>query len=589
MGGMLDTLSKLGLQMPSGQPEATPPFMPEVDPRQEAVESLIPMIEQMRNAATRTPAVREEELYKKKIQDMFGVKLGEKNPKWKSILRHLGETALDVGSTRYGGSTLKGQARQQAERDYKMENDVFKTEGMGALGGIVRSIGQDKMAAAKKSQQDLQRDIVAAKQATANSTTSPKAKMLLAQAEELLNRGDLNKAKVYLTQMQADLAEAKTGDVGKTSDIRNTEFFKKNPGLLSTLAETSMAKSAKLQPEGGAGNETLGSTHEVLAPDSNNNMVPRTLHSTREVKKKPGFPSIDAVRQLFDKAGSGALGKETNQPSVSSPGSPAPSSQSPANTPGTAEPIKPLKQLNLAKEEAVAAAGFNRRERERDKEPRFYSREKQKLVDNSNTLTRGSQAVVGGVYNLLFSHDDSGVSNIDKFVGGKGIYNSAKNAFTDKVPAEVSVANTTLKRIEDAWRLMTTGQGASVKELERLAKRLPRIGESSSIMEGPNQALQKALAIHFTASLDKWRLQEHESVPGQLESFFPEKEIAERITQISDLSKKMKDDLQNATSKERKAISDKYRKLIEPLSDPMALFEELHARQNPDKKKVRRF
>ena len=99
----------------------------------EILRQFAPLAPKAFQAATKLPSERTEDIYKEKIRKMFGVKLGEKNPKWKSILRVLGEGALDIGSTRYGGPTIYGAARKQALEDYKAENDVLGKESTSIL------------------------------------------------------------------------------------------------------------------------------------------------------------------------------------------------------------------------------------------------------------------------------------------------------------------------------------------------------------------------------------------------------------------------------------------------------------------------
>jgi len=609
------TLPGLGENTPSvlpslpSQEAAVEPEVPPNDPTaQESFADILkqfaPLAPKAVSAAMKLPSERTEELYKERIRKMFGVKLGEKNPKWKSILRVLGEGALDIGSTRYGGPTIRGAARKQALEDYKAENDVLGKESTSILARMGQAAQQGTSLQIAKMREESKKLADQLK----NSPTTPRGKLYLAQAEKARAEGDYNLEGVILRRAQAELANARTNDVGQTNKTREVNFFEDNAKGLGVLAQISAASKAKLKTPGEDDYTTLLGRRwqAVVGPDGN--MVNREIPTERQVKRPEGFASMEDLRRAYQTEGtSAATGKETNQvPGTNSTPAPPMQSSAPAGGQGTPHiskqptptttnpnPTAPLAQ-NLNPQKVVENHDdFSATERQLENDLKrknvIFGRDKQKAYEGLKEQVRGGRGVMGSLFGTMFSFDGEGTPSLQNATGVRGMLNTLKGKSDGKMDSSIVVANQAFRKINDDYRKWVTGQGAGMPELKRIAARYPALGDTASAFEGPEYAIQKGLALHFLASLQKYRMLQEEAAPDSLGTFFPEKEVGDRIGQITDLYKKMRDILPKTAPGDRKKVAEQYRKVIGELSDPMKLYADTYRAQFGDLSKAPRY
>jgi hypothetical protein len=473
MGGMLETLSKLGLQMPSGEPEPTPPFMPPADPRQEAVESLIPMIDQMRSAAVKTPQMREEEIYKKKIKDMFGVKLGEKNPKWKSILRHLGETALDVGSTRVGAGTIRGGARRQAEADYKAENEVFGREGMGALGSIVRSLGQDKIAASKTAQAAAKLENDKIKHDLAARKLNQAGEKLVIDAKRAEDLGNVAEATALWRRAMAESAPL-------TPEIKLGKALTENPELGNVLNKyrgqgaylNQLGKNAAGGGKSGGGGITT--TIRKVPNEATGLMQDETTTSIRQPFSSgtnTGESRAEAARQgiipgstIPNPVSPGAPTSPGAAPQVAdaSPGSPT----GPLPVPIPKAPPQSVFKQKIPGNSSLADSASKVRSRLEDGDLARFTPTAGKKYQELMGVAEDVAGINDAIWGAGTKFDKAGQSVADRY---SGITGKLMNLW-DRSSGDLATSAQFFKEVNDratnAYRHLITGAGAGWKEIE---------------------------------------------------------------------------------------------------------------------------
>jgi len=602
MGGMIEQLRSLGLDMPSedqgpglggmlGQPQE-----PQEDPMvmfQRTMEENAPLIAASRNAALKTPREREQEIYKQKIQQMFGVKLGEKNPKWRSVMRTISEGMGALAGGANGTPTIRDKARRQAMEDYKLENEVLgkdSTATLARMGQAAQQANVTKIAQMKDATAKALNEL-------RNSPLTPKGKQLLAKAELDRKMGNYADAGVALRLAQAEKTDAQTNDIGKTNDIRNAEFFGENKDKLGILGMVNAAKGVRIKNPGEGEYTTIPGRRWQAVVGPGGNLVDREMPTERIVKKPSGFSNLDEINRLFQTAGTPATtagapaqttspNGDTGKPVVS----PSPARQTTNPNPAPAAPLLNRNPQPPEKENHGAFSATEQQlERNLERKGIVFGRDKQKAYEGVKEQTRGSRSVVGSLLGTMFTTDSEGVPVLESATGGTGIWNQLTGRRNGKVGGAITVANQSLRKVNDDYRKWVTGQGAGMPELKRLAERYPAIGERASMYEGPEYAVQKALAMHFMTSLQKYRLLQEEAAPNSLGSFFPEKEVGDRIDQVANLYKKMRDILPKTPSNQRSKVAAQYRGLIEKLSDPMALYADLYTQQFGDLKKAPRY
>lgn len=615
MGGMIDQLRALGLDMPPenqgpglqgmlGQPQE-----PQEDPMemfQRTMAENAPLIATSRNAALKTPDKREEEIYKQKIQQMFGVKLGEKNPKWRSALRGIVEGADSLAAGYNRTPTIREKARRQAQEDYKLENEVLGKDSTATLARMGQAAQQANVMKIAQEKKAMGIEIARLR----NDPTSPKAQEHAARAGLLLEQGKTEESKRALNEANAEKSRAQAADVGNTNNTRDVKFFSKpeNRDKLGMLGMINAAKNIRLKsPNEGQYRFLQGTRWQpVVGPDGN--MIDRPVPTQRQVKEPGGFSNLDQINRLLQTGGtSEATGKETNQvPETNS--TPAPPMQStapaggqgkpyitkqPAPTTVNPNPAAPLAQ-NLNPQKVVENHDdFSVTERQLENELKrknvIFGRDKQKAYEGLKEQVRGGRGVMGSLFGTMFSFDGEGTPSLQNASGVRGILNTIKGKQDGKLDSSIVVANQAFRKINDDYRKWVTGQGAGMPELKRIAARYPAVGDTASAFEGPEYAIQKGLALHFLASLQKYRMLQEEAAPDSLATFFPEKEVGDRIGQITDLYKKMRDILPKTAPGDRKKVAEQYRKVIGQLSDPMKLYADTYRAQFGDLSKAPRY
>lgn len=610
MGGMIEQLRALGLNMPDenqspglqgmlGQPQEEP-----MDMFSRVMAENEPLVAASRNAALKTPDKREEEIYKRKIQQMFGVKLGEKNPKWRSALRGITEGLDSLASGYNRTPTIREKARRQAQEDYKLENEVLGKDSTATLARMGQAAQQANTANIAKMKDATANAVNALK----NSPLSPKGKQLLAQAELYRKQGNYADAGVVLRLAQAEKTDAQTNDVGETKESRNARIFGDDPSKLGPLAQVSAASKVKLKAPGEGETTTITGRRwqPVVGPDGN--IINREIPTERQIRKPGGFSNLDEIDRLFQTAGtSAATGKETNQvPGTNSTPAPPMQSTAPAGgegkpyitkqpTPTTVNPnpASPLAQNLNPQREKENHDDFSATERQLENDLKrkniIFGRDKQKAYEGLKEQVRGGRGVMGSLFGTMFSFDGEGTPSLQNASGVRGILNTIKGKSDGKMDSSIVVANQAFRKINDDYRKWVTGQGAGMPELKRIAARYPALGDTASAFEGPEYAIQKGLALHFLSSLQKYRMLQEEAAPDSLGTFFPEKEVGDRIGQIVDMYKKMRDILPKTAPGDRKKVAEQYRKVIGELSDPMKLYADTYRAQFGDLSKAPRY
>lgn len=607
--GIPNPVGAPGNPLAAFQPTTPPqPDVPETEDPMDMFQRLLaenePLLRASRNAALKTPDKREEEIYKQKIQQMFGVKLGEKNPKWRSALRGITE-GLDSLAAGYNRTpTIREKARRQAQEDYKLENEVLgkdSTTTLARMGQAAQQANAAKIAQMKDATAKALNELK-------NSPLTPKGKQLLAKAELDHKMGNYADAGVVLRLANAEKVNAQTNDIGETKESRNARIFGDNPELLNPLAKVSAASKVKLQAPGEGTYRTITGRRWQAVTGPDGNITDREIPTERQIKVNGGFSNLDALDRIFQTAGTSAsTGEKTNQvPSTESTPAPPIQSTSPAGGQGAPHvskqvapttvnpnPTAPLaKNLNPQKETEVHDS-FSATERQMENELKrknvIFSRDKQKAFEGLKEQVRGGRGLMGSLFGTMFSFDSEGTPSLQNATGVRGMLNTLKGKSDGKMDSSIVVANQAFRKINDDYRKWVTGQGAGMPELKRIAARYPALGDTASAFEGPEYAIQKGLALHFLASLQKYRMLQEEAAPDSLGTFFPEKEVGDRIGQIVNMYKKMRDILPKTAAGDRKKVAEQYRKVIGELSDPMKLYADAYRSQFGDLTKAPRY
>jgi len=586
------------VQPSASQQTTTPDTEDAMEMFQRLVAENEPLLRASRNAALKTPDKREEEIYKQKIQQMFGVKLGEKNPKWRSALRGITE-GLDSLAAGYNRTpTIREKARRQAQEDYKLENEVLGKDSTATLARMGQAAQQANVAKIAQEKKAMGVEIARLR----NDPASPKAQEHAARAALLLEQGKTEESKRALNEANAEKSRAQAKDTGQTNQSRNATIFGNKPELLNPLAKVSAASKVKLQLPG-EGEYTAIPTNRwqaVTGPDGN--ITNRPIPGERLVKKPVGFSNLDALDDIFRKAGS----PDKQVPSTETTPAPPMQSTAPAGgdgkpyitkqpTPTTVNPnptaplAKNLNPQKVVENHDDYSATERQLENELKRKGTIFSRDKQKAYESLKDQVRGGRGIMGSLFGTMFSFDGEGTPSLQNAAGVRGKLNTIKGKYDGKIDPAITIANQSFRKINDDYRRFVTGQGAGMPELKRIAERYPALGDTASAFEGPEYAIQKGLALHFMASLQKYRMLQEEAAPDSLGTFFPEKEVGDRIGQITNLYKKMRDILPKTAPGDRKKVAEQYRKVIGELSDPMKLYADTYRAQFGDLSKAPRY
>lgn len=580
MGGMINQLRSLGLDVPDetqgvglngmlGQPQEDPMEM-----FQRTMAENAPLITASRNAALKTPQMREEELYKQKIQKMFGVKLGEKNPKWKSILRTLGEGALDIGSTRYGGPTIRGTARRQAQEDYKMENDVLGKDSTATLARMGQAAQQANVANIAKMKDATANAVNALK----NSPLSPKGKQLLAQAELYRKQGNYADAGVVLRLAQAEKTDAETNNIGKTDLIRNAEKARDNPDFVQDIFNIYGAMEAGKTAGGGGRSRTTNSERSQIIDD------PKT--QTKVVVKVPSTSTTttggDPAKAYNFMANIAKLGG-AGSPSSDTQSQPGPSMQSTSPTPAESKPtfssVTKTRSPGISTKQTQAAAqAIETPQRVRNLDVRtpawgkLYTPLKTAAVEAANV----NDAVLAAALDV----DSVGQSALSRYTGGLGAVRNVFDRISGTKPASIINSDDVIQTAADKYRHDITGAGAGYQEIKYLTSRFPEIGKQAGL-DHKYTAMQKALTLHFVAQKSLWNF-EHDGEPALNGNFFPADTVNRQIDTIMNSYKQMEKEVAGAsTPSARRKIVEKFRTDLQTRMNARGLYDTEWQKANP--------
>lgn len=583
MGGMIDQLRALGLDVPAETQNPglggmmNQPQEPQEDPMemfQRTMAENAPLIAASRNAALRTPDKREEEIYKDKIRQLFGVKLGEKNPKWRSGLRGIVE-GLDSLAAGYNRTpTIREKARKQAEADYKLENEVLGKDSTATLARMGQAAQQANLANIAKMKDATANAVAALK----NSPLSPKGKQLLAQAELFRKQGNYADAGVVLRLAQAEKTDAQTNVVGKTPDMLNAEAAADNPDFLQNIFDVYGAKAAGKTAGGGGSSRTTSSVRSQIIDD------PKT-----QTKVVVQVPSTSTTTSGGDPAK--AYDFMANLAKIGGAGSPAPSNQTqpgpsmqpespvPTETKPTLPTITKTRAPGIAtKQTQAATSAIETPQRVRNLDVRtpawgkLYTPLKTAAVEASNV----NDAVLAAALDV----DSVGQSALSRYTGGLGALRNVFDRVAGTKPTSIINSDDVIQTAADKYRHDITGAGAGYQEIKYLTSRFPEIGKQAGL-DHKYTALQKALTLHFVAQKSLWNF-EHDGEPALNGNFFPADSVNRQIDTIMNSYKQMEKEVAGAsTPGARRKIVEKFRADLQTRMNARGLYDAEWQKVNP--------
>lgn len=580
MGGMIEQLRALGLNMPEenqgpglggmlGQPQE-----PQEDPMemfQRTMAENAPLIAASRNAALKTPDKREEELYKQKIQQMFGVRLGEKNPKWRSALRGITE-GLDSLAAGYNRTpTIREKARRQAQEDYKLENEVLGKDSTAALARMGQAAQQANVANIQKMKIEASKLAQQAKLDAAKDPNNPKVQEIYAKIAESASRGDLNAAKTYKTQLDGMLTQRKTEITGVPTLIQTLQKLKGDPELAQFEKERDVNKAAgsaaarALFGIGGQGSTTT-STKNVMN-ERTGFVEPETTTSVRTPNSTSSRP---AAAEFLRRAGIAVPG---DTPSPGAPMQPGASDASANGTPTVSETkivlpratgSNPASKAISTQERNVAAIPPAQIARMTPTAGKKYH----DLQNMSNTMKRINETMFGAGTTF----DTKGQSVGDRYTGvGGTILN-----MMDRAAGDQNTSAAMFKEANDQafnlHRHFITGAGAGWKELDFLKDRFPS-WMTPWTADNFDTSLQKALILHYTMQKQLWNFEKAGLPPETLGNIFDGDKMVGRVDEILGKYKELRAKIPTAPAGQRKALVSQFQNLLKEKLDGRDMFD----------------
>lgn len=571
---------------------------PAADPRQLELQQ---MLEQfgpaMGNLArlTGTPlSQRIADAEKRRNLETYGVKLGEKNPKWRSILRGITEGIDALGAGYNNRPTAKDVTRQRAIEEYKTEADVLGKEATNVLGRMAQLSqleGRQKIEAAKaKALEAVNR----AKMEMGNQKLNQKSQEIAIKLQRANSLEAVDAATAEWRQALADNA-------GETPDSKNVKKLQEDPTFAAFLAQIAAAKSGgktagELMAGGGQGGGPSTTSRETMVPDpATGTMVRQVLNSTTQ-RGQRGNPDAAAkfLEQMRQMANPTAPTPATppGKPEMSpTPGAAAPAPASPLAaglqkrpvlqvTPtGVAPAPPPVGITPEAKLPGLAKApGASEVERglsgiQRQLTARMTP-EAGKKYNQLKDSAMQTLAMVDSVKNaaLTFTGDHPS-SDLARYSGIKGALTNLSDKFSDNKPTSVQVASKQINEAGNAYRHAITGAGASMREINYLLKNFPEDPGSLGI-EGHHTMLQKALVLHFASQKHFWDYSHTVGKPEDYQQMFNEGAISSRIDSILNDYREYEKRMQAAPTNKRKEIKSRFEEQLNEKMNAKKFFDE---------------
>ena len=599
------TLPGLGANTPSVLPslpsqETVEPEIPgppsSGDAYAEILREFAPLAAKARESAMNLPKDREDALYKEKIRKMFGVKLGEKNPKWKSILRVLGEGALDIGSTRYGGPTIRGAARKQALEDYKAENDVLGKESTSILARMGQAAQQANTANIAKMKAESAKAIQQAKNDLAKDPTNPKVQKIAAEIELLGGQNRLNEMRAKQAEMTALLNEKKAGIVGQTPEMLTAAGINKDPSLGAGIGmlEYLRAGGKRAGDLAGGGGQGRTSSHTGVKSVPNfftGQMEDKQIQSST-TSGPTGNPeaaasflkTLDAMRQ---KAGS-----PQTQPAVAGPNegvAPVTAPVAPRQIVATPQGVRPapvappqpvtqlpedmsLPKLGSGTAGTRAKAALGAVEANFRKNGHLIKSVGETYLKLKDAATMTANLTDSAINSALTFQPGKNQSDLEQYSGARGIFNATKDTLSDKKPTSTGLSAVEIDTAANDLRHKITGAGAGYKELAMLRRNFPETPGSFSI-QGHHTSLQKSLILHFIAQKVLWNNAHNIGNPEVFQNHFNEKLITDRIDSILNDYREYEKRVQASPPNKRKELHEILQNSINEKLDAQTMFE----------------
>jgi hypothetical protein len=580
MGGMIEQLRALGLDVPAETQNSglggmmNQPQEPQEDPMemfQRTMAENAPLIAASRNAALLTPDKREEEIYKDKIRQMFGVKLGEKNPKWRSGLRGIVE-GLDSLAAGYNRTpTIREKARKQAEADYKLENEVLGKDSTATLARMGQAAQQANLANIAKMKTEALKINQQAKLDAAKDPNNPKVQEIAAKIAESATRGDLNAAKTYKLQLDGELVKKKTELAGTPPLIQTLKALRGDPELAKFEAERDANKavgSAAARALFGAGGQGSTTVSEKLVPNEQTGRMER--ETTTSTRTPNAVTNRGTAAEALTRLGAKLPGTEA------SPGAPVQSGAAPDNS--NAAPVvseskivvpratgsNPASKAISAQERSVAnipPAQVARMTPTAGK--KYYD-----LQNMSNTMKRINETMFGAGTTF----DAKGQSVGDRYTGvGGTLLNMLDRASGDQ--------NTNAAMFKEAndqafnlHRHFITGAGAGWKELDFLKDRFPS-WMTPWTADNFDTSLQKALILHYTMQKQLWNFEKAGLAPETLGKIFDGDKMVQRVDEILGKYKELRAKIPTAPTDQRKKLVSQFQSLLKEKLDGRDMFD----------------
>lgn len=603
MGGTIDQLRALGLNMPEetqgsglqGMPDQTQEDPMEMFRQEVAAGS--PLLAASRKAAMDTPQMREEELYKQKIQQMFGVKLGEKNPKWRSALRGITE-GLDSLAAGYNRTpTIRDKARKQAQEDYKLENEVLGKDSTATLARMGQAAQQANTANIAKMKTEASKIAQQAKLDAARDPNNPKVKEIYAKIAESATRGDLNEAKMLKLELDGELVKKKTEITGKTPEMLTATAINKDPSLGAGIGMLGYlrAGSKKAGDTAAGGGQGRTSSHTGVKPVPNfftGQMEDKQIQSST-TSGPTGNPdaaasfmkTLDAMRQNAGgppQAQPAVAGQSEGVAPVAAPVVPQKIVATPQGVrPAPVAPPQPVTQLpedmSLPKlgsgtagtraKSALGAVEANFR-----KNGHLIKSVGETYMKLKDAATMTANLTDSAINAALTFQPGKNQSDLEQYSGARGIFNATKDALQDKKPTSIGISAVEIDTAANDLRHKITGAGAGYRELAMLRRNFPETPGSFSI-QGHHTSLQKALILHFIAQKVLWNNAHNIGNPEVFQNHFNEKLITDRIDSVLNDYREYEKRVQAAPPDKRKELQETLQKSLNEKLDAQTMFE----------------
>ncbi len=607
-------LSGLGDNTPSGvvpsnPPEASQPAAhpsaetPDNEDAMEMFRRIVaadePLHAASRAAALKSVKEREQEIYKQKIQQMFGVKLGEKNPKWRSALRIIAEGMGALGGGANGTPTIRDKARRQAMEDYKLENEVLGKDSTATLARMGQAAQQANVAKIAQLKVDAQKLAQQAKLDAAKDPNNPKVQEIYAKIAESASRGDVNAAKILKMQLDGELVKKKTEIADKTPEMLTAAGINKDPALGADIGMLAYLRAGGSQ----AGKTAAGGGQGRTSVRVGEKDVPNFFTGQMETKKTQsvsssgptGDPeaasafvrSLDAMRQkagLPPQAQPAVAGQTESvlptPPQVAAPQKIAATPQ--GIRPGAPPPPTPVTQLpedkSLPKLSSGTAGARTRNalgavEANFRKNGHLIKSVGETYLKLKEAGTQTANLTDSIVNSALTFQPGANQSDLEKYSGARGIFNATKDTIRDKKLTSPGLSAVEIDTAANDLRHRITGAGAGYKELAMLRRNFPETPGSFSI-QGHHTSLQKALILHFITQKVLWNNAHNIGNPEVFQNHFNEKLITDRIDSVLNDYREYEKRIQAAPPGKRPALQEAMQESINQKLDAQTMFED---------------